>query len=220
MEKRELEDVLPLTAVQEGLLFHAVYDDTAPDVYLVQLAFELEGPADPARFRKAAEALLGRHANLRAGFVHHGLSQPVQFVPREVPVRWHEADLRDLDEEQRQGALQQWLVEDRGARFDLTRPPLIRFALFRLGDERHRLVITNHHILLDGWSLPLVVKEYFTLYENHGDETALPRPVPYRRIWSGAVGRTATPPTLPGARRSRSWRSPPISRRRPPTAPP
>ncbi|MBB4781049.1 amino acid adenylation domain-containing protein/non-ribosomal peptide synthase protein (TIGR01720 family) [Streptomyces rapamycinicus] len=193
MDKRELEDVLPLTAVQEGLLFHAVYDDAAPDVYLVQLSFELEGPAAPARFRRAAEALVRRHPPLRAGFLHHGLSQPVQFVPREVPLRWHEADLRELDEEERHSELQRWLVEDRGTRFDLTRPPLIRFALFRLGDDRFHFVLTHHHILLDGWSLPLVVQEYFALYDHDGDESALPRAVPYRTYleWCGRQDRDA-----------------------------
>ncbi|WP_344318171.1 amino acid adenylation domain-containing protein, partial [Streptomyces javensis] len=193
MDKRELEDVLPLTAVQEGLLFHAVYDDAAPDVYLVQLSFELEGPAAPARFRRAAEALVRRHPPLRAGFLHHGLSQPVQFVPREVPLRWHEADLRELDEAERRDEVQRWLVEDRGTRFDLTRPPLIRFALFRLGDDRFHLVLTHHHILLDGWSLPLVVLEYFALYDHDGDESALPRAVPYRTYleWCGRQDRDA-----------------------------
>ncbi|WP_240529509.1 condensation domain-containing protein, partial [Streptomyces antioxidans] len=193
MDKRELEDVLPLTAVQEGLLFHAVYDDAAPDVYLVQLSFELEGPADPARFQRAAEALVRRHPPLRAGFLHHDLTQPVQFVPREVPLRWHEADLRELDEGERHSELQRWLAEDRGTRFDLTRPPLIRFALFRLGDDRYHLVLTHHHILLDGWSLPLVVQEYFALYDHNGDESALPRAVPYRTYleWCGRQDREA-----------------------------
>ncbi|WP_344599096.1 condensation domain-containing protein, partial [Streptomyces violaceusniger] len=173
-------ELLPLTPLQSGLLFHAVYDEAAPDVYLVQFTFHLEGEVSGARFRRAADTLLRRHPNLAASFHHHGLSQPVQVVAPAVPSVWHELDLSDLPEERRPAAFDQWLAEDRATRFDLTRPPLIRFALVHWGTDRYRLVMTSHHILLDGWSVPLLVQQLFTLYERDGDDSGLPAAVPYR----------------------------------------
>ncbi|MEU8878376.1 condensation domain-containing protein, partial [Streptomyces javensis] len=173
-------ELLPLTPLQSGLLFHAVYDEAAPDVYLVQFAFHLEGEVSGPRFRRAADALLRRHPNLAASFHHHGLSRPVQVVAPAVPSVWHELDLSDVAEEQRPAAFEQWLAGDRATRFDLTRPPLIRFALVHWGADQYRVVMTSHHILLDGWSVPLVVQELFTLYERDGDDSGLPAAVPYR----------------------------------------
>ncbi|KOV21872.1 hypothetical protein ADK60_24880, partial [Streptomyces sp. XY431] len=79
------------------------------------------------------------------------------------------------------------LDEERG-RFDLTRPPLLRFALVRLGDEHWRLVITNHHIILDGWSLPLMVQDLFAAYEADGNALGLPQPASYRDYVSWLAG--------------------------------
>ncbi|MBI0301004.1 non-ribosomal peptide synthetase, partial [Streptomyces sp. PRKS01-29] len=97
------DDILPLTPLQEGLLFHAVYDDGAPDVYMVQLVFDLEGSVDGVRLRGAAEGLLRRYPQLSAGFVHEGVSVPVQVVPGEVRVPWREVDLRGLGEAEARG---------------------------------------------------------------------------------------------------------------------
>ncbi|MEU8878302.1 amino acid adenylation domain-containing protein, partial [Streptomyces javensis] len=186
-------EVLPLAAGQEGLLFHAVYDDGAPDVYMVQLVFDLEGSVDVGRLRAAAEGLLRRYPHVGAGFVHEGVSVPVQVVPAEVRVPCGVEDLRGLGEAEAQGVFERWLAEDRADRFDLARPPLLRFALFRLGEDRCRLVMTNHHILLDGWSTPLLVRDLFALYEQPGQESALPRTTPYRDYlaWYGSRDRDA-----------------------------
>ena len=92
-----------------------------------------------------------------------------------------------------QQRLTQILAEDRAERFDLASPPLIRFTLIRLGAERHRLLLTSHHILVDGWSMPVLVQELLTLYARRGDATALPRVTPYRDYlaWIAAQDRAA-----------------------------
>ncbi|MEY7981619.1 condensation domain-containing protein, partial [Streptomyces pilosus] len=72
------------------------------------------------------------------------------------------------------------VAADRATRFDVARPPLLRFTLLRLGPDRHRFVLTNHHLLMDGWSLPVLMGELFTLYDTGGDVTALPPVRPYR----------------------------------------
>ena len=104
-EYAEIEDVLPLTPLQEGLLFHALYDAQAADVYTVQLELGLEGALDSEALEAAVAGVLSRHASLRACFRHEGLGRPVQIiVPRAVP-RWRRIDLSLLDEATRAGAL-------------------------------------------------------------------------------------------------------------------
>ena len=177
----KLEDVLPLSPLQEGLLFHALYDTQGPDLYTVQVVLGLEGPLDSDALRVAAEALLERHANLRASFVHDGLSRPVQVIVPEVALPWCEVDLSGLGPAQCEERLAQLLAQERSLRFELGRGPLVRFSLIRLGLNQHRLLLSNHHLLMDGWSLPVLVRELFELYGQEGGQSAaLPRVTPYR----------------------------------------
>ncbi|TDD50918.1 non-ribosomal peptide synthetase [Saccharopolyspora elongata] len=176
----EVADALPLSPLQEGLLFHAVYDDGLGDVYVVQLAFELLGEVDGDGLRRAGDALLERYPNLRARFVHEGLSRPVQVVPRESAVAWSEADLSACEEAEREEELDRLLAADRTAGFDVQRGPLLRMTLVRLGEGRSRLVVTNHHLVLDGWSMPLLVRELFALYRARADGSGMPAPGAYR----------------------------------------
>ncbi|WP_167402601.1 non-ribosomal peptide synthetase [Micromonospora viridifaciens] len=169
-----LADVLPLGPLQEGLLFLSAYDEQAPDIYTVQFVFDLDGELDTARLRTAAQALLDRHPGLRAGFTHRDLRRPVQVVPETVEVDWREPDLTGIAAAEVDDRLTELLAADRAERFDLTRPPLLRFTLIRLPGGRYRLVLTNHHILLDGWSMPVLAGELFTLYRSAGRADALP----------------------------------------------
>ncbi|GAA2266749.1 hypothetical protein GCM10010232_68900 [Streptomyces amakusaensis] len=175
-----IEDVLPLSPLQEGLLFHSVYDETGIDVYTAQLLVDLTGPLDPGRLRRAAEALVRRHPTLRSGFVRDTGSSPVQVVLREVTVPWRHTDLTHLDEPARAAELTRLVEADRIRRFDLEQPPLIRFLVITTGPEHHRLVMTNHHIALDGWSTPLLMRDLFALYAADGDPSGLPAARPHR----------------------------------------
>ncbi|MET9660090.1 non-ribosomal peptide synthase/polyketide synthase [Streptomyces sp. NPDC006510] len=175
-----IEDILPLSPLQEGLLFHALYDHQAPDVYTVQIVLDIEGEVDAAALRAAAETLLRRHANLRAAFRYEGLDRPVQIVRRRIKLPWYEFDLSDRTEDGRESELARILEADRTRKFDLAKAPLIRFLLIRLDEGRYRFVVSNHHILLDGWSTPLLFSELFALYLSRGDDSALPRVTPYR----------------------------------------
>ena len=182
LERRygEVEDVLPLSPLQEGLLFHALYDRRGPDVYTVQLELELSGPLDAAVLQASMAAVVERHASLRAGFWHEGLERPLQVVVPRAAVPWRLLDLSELDEAGRSLRLKEIVEQDRGERFDLAAAPLLRFALIRLGAEQHRLLISNHHLLMDGWSAPVLVSELLAAYAAGGSADALPRPTPYR----------------------------------------
>ncbi|MBV1946660.1 non-ribosomal peptide synthetase [Streptomyces sp. BV129] len=194
----QLEDVLPLTPLQAGMLFHSLYDSQAVDVYTTQFVFDLEGTVSVFGLRAAIGTLLRRHANLRVGFLHEDLDQPVQAVAAEVPVPLAELDLTSAAGPE---ALDAFLAEDRTRRFDLTTPPLMRFTLVHTAPGRHRLVMTSHHLLFDGWSVPLLVRELFELYARQGDDGTLPRVTPYRTYlaWLAAQDRAATLATWRGA---------------------
>src|SRR4029077_18428773 len=100
LERRypQLEDVLPLSPLQEGLLFHALYDAQAPDIYTVQLDLGLEGALDSAAIDAAVAALVTRHASLRARFRHAHLGRPVQIILPQATAPWRCIDLSSLDE--------------------------------------------------------------------------------------------------------------------------
>ncbi|WP_307853723.1 non-ribosomal peptide synthetase [Streptomyces tagetis] len=178
-----LDDILPLTPLQEGLLFHSGLDPSGPDVYTLRLVLDLTGALDGAALRQAVDTVLRRHPNLRAAFVDEGLDRPVQVVPSSWSVPFREADLRELDPDRRAREAGRFLEEERAHRFDPADPPLLRLTLLRLGDSAHRLVVTAHHALLDGWSMPLFARELFAAYALHTrapGAAPLPEVRPYR----------------------------------------
>ncbi|MER7484432.1 amino acid adenylation domain-containing protein [Streptomyces sp. NPDC126497] len=162
-----IEAALPLTPLQEGMLFHALYDPEGADVYTVQAPFELTGRLDADALRAACTDTLARHTALRAGFRERAGGQPVQLIRRTATTSWTALDLADEEEPVRVEKLVAFLEEERRRRFDPADPPLIRFALVRLAADRHAFVLTYHHILLDGWSVPLVLEDLFTRYHHH-----------------------------------------------------
>ncbi|MEV6584100.1 amino acid adenylation domain-containing protein, partial [Streptomyces sp. NPDC051582] len=168
-----------MSPLQEGLLFHAQFDDDAADTYVVQLVIALRGTVDGPALRTAVNEVLNRHANLRVGIQHRKTGQPVQLVMRDVDVPWQDIDLTHLVQEQRAAELERILAQDRGRRFDLGRAPLIRCALVRMAEDDYRFVWANHHILLDGWSNAVLFQELFRLYQSRGEARLAPV-TPYR----------------------------------------
>ncbi|MEZ7154950.1 non-ribosomal peptide synthase/polyketide synthase [Streptomyces sp. MAD19A] len=188
-KSRPIEDILPLSPLQEGLVFHSVFDDEGADIYTVQLVFDLAGELDPSRLRSAADALIRRHTNLRAAFRQRKSGEWAQVVLREAPAAWDEHDLSTLPDAEREAEAARLVEEDRIRRFDVGRPPLLRFTLLRLSADRHRLAVAVHHAILDGWSLPVVLRELMALYNSDGDASALPRIRPYRDYLAWLAGR-------------------------------
>ncbi|WP_235169537.1 amino acid adenylation domain-containing protein [Rhodococcus erythropolis] len=172
----DLSDVWSLSPLQAGMLFHAELAERSVDAYLVQVALDLAGAVDSERLRRAADALLDRHENLRTAFLHGADGRAVQVVRSNVAAPWQEIDLTGATDQDRDRAL----AEDRARPFDMARAPLIRFTLIALTSEKFTLVLTNHHILLDGWSMPLLIRELATLYAADGEVAALPHARAYR----------------------------------------
>ncbi|WP_280381699.1 non-ribosomal peptide synthetase, partial [Nocardia wallacei] len=171
-----LSEVWPLSALQAGLQFHAQLAAASVDVYTAQAVLTLTGRLDSARLRSAAQALVDRYENLRTAFVTDGAGNPVQLVLDDVRVAWAEFDRRAT------GDASDLIEADRMHRFDLAEPPLIRFTLIRVAADSWRLAVSNHHILLDGWSMPLLMRDLLVLYATRSDTAALPPVRSYRHF--------------------------------------
>jgi amino acid adenylation domain-containing protein/non-ribosomal peptide synthase protein (TIGR01720 family) len=174
-------DVLPLTPLQRGLRFHALFDDEGADVYTVQFTFELTGEVDVDRLRAAMRELTRRHPNLLAAFPQSGVQVLPTGAGAEVPLATHDLSIVEDPEAE----LSRVLAQDRVARFDLASPPLLRMTLVRVAAQRFVLTVTNHHILLDGWSMPVLARELFALYAGE----TLPAPARYADYLGWLAGR-------------------------------
>ncbi len=169
-----LADVWPATPAQSGILFQAKLAGASFDPYHLQLVFHLSGRVDPERMRRAGQALLDRHAVLRAAFVDRADGDTVQVVPETVPLPWQYLDLTAADEDERTETFERFLQKDRTTYFEADRPPLLRLALAVLDPERPELVLTAHHALYDGWSTPMILQDLLLLYASGGDASGLP----------------------------------------------
>ncbi|WP_344610002.1 amino acid adenylation domain-containing protein, partial [Streptomyces glaucus] len=180
MTRSQVEDVWPLSPLQEGLLFHAAFDSEGPDVYQGQRLLDLDGPVDADRLRASWQALVARHPVLRAGFRRRKSGEAVQVIAREAELPWRVEDLSGLDGKTAAARLADLAAEDRARRVDLVTPPLLRLLLVRLAENRHRLIVTSHHLIMDGWSMPVLLHELTAVYAASGDAAELPEPSSYR----------------------------------------
>ncbi|OWQ90692.1 hypothetical protein CDN99_10915 [Roseateles aquatilis] len=164
-----IEDLYPLSPMQSGMLFHVL---AQPDTgqYLTQLRVDIDG-LDPARFRRAWAGVLAAHEVLRTGFLTD-LERPLQWVARVV-----DTPLRELDGLRDAADMEVLAIDEMAAGVDLSRPPLMRLALARTGADRHHLVWTSHHLLLDGWSASQLMGEVLRRYDG---QTPLAPPARYR----------------------------------------
>ena len=153
-----IEDVWPLTSVQEGLLFHAQYDRAGEDPYLVHSCSKWMDTVGP-EIASNARCDPQRHAALRVSFAATHRGQPVQLVHRHCPIPWQYHDLTDLDPDTGRERSLGFECTDRQTRFTLDQAPLIRATLLRLAPNQHRLLLTQHHLLGDGWSGTLLLRD-------------------------------------------------------------
>ncbi|OLF53003.1 non-ribosomal peptide synthase/polyketide synthase [Pseudomonas chlororaphis] len=157
----QVEDLYPLSPMQQGMLFHTLYEQAAGD-YINQLRVDVDG-LDPLRFQQAWQAAIDRHDILRTGFIWQGeVSTPLQVVHKHIALDCSEHDWRGRP--QQQEALDDLASAERQRGFELDAVPLLRLTLVRLDDQRHHLIYTNHHILMDGWSNSQLLGEVLQRY--------------------------------------------------------
>ena len=181
MQLENTEDFYPLSPLQEGMLFHALYSPEGGE-YILQMLCTMRGDFKVTAFKQALHRVVQRHAALRTFFIWEGLKEPVQVVQKHLDLTWDHLDWRGLSPEVNYEQLTDYLVREQTRGFDLSRAPLMRLALIRVTGDEYQFVWTFHHILLDGWSATLVSRDIISFYRalSRGDDLRLPNPHPYR----------------------------------------
>ncbi|MGF0309228.1 amino acid adenylation domain-containing protein [Rhodococcus sp. IEGM1428] len=175
-----VRDIWPLSPLQNGLLFHASISEATTDVYTTQIQLHLGGDVDAERLHGAADRILERYSNLRTAYLRDETGNAVQVVVESVRVPWRTIDLTVAEHDST--SADELLTTEQALGFDMTAPPLIRFLLIRTAADRWTLGVTSHHILLDGWSMPILMKDLLVLYATRGETSVLPRVRPYRNF--------------------------------------
>lgn len=165
MKADNIQDIYELSPLQQGILFHSLY---APEsaVYFVQLCYSLKGNFNVVAFEQAWQELVNCHSVLRTAFYWENLEKPLQVVHREVEVSLIQHDWRDINPNDQSEKLQEFLKSDRTCNFDLTQPYLMRLNLIRCTHDSYFFVWSKHHLILDGWSTALVLKEVVEIYQS------------------------------------------------------
>jgi surfactin family lipopeptide synthetase C len=176
-----IEDLYELSPMQQGMLFHTLYAPES-EVYFEQLLCILSGKLNFTAFQKAWEQVVARHPILRSSFYWEEIEKPLQMVSKQVDLPWEELDWRNFTPDEQQQHLEDFLKCDRQKGFELDVAPLMRFTIIRLGEETYQFIWSHHHILFDGWSMQIILKEVLAFYEAHqrGEHLRLQHVRPYR----------------------------------------
>ncbi|MDQ2695393.1 MAG: condensation domain-containing protein, partial [Pseudomonadota bacterium] len=174
---RNVEDIYPLSPLQQGMLFHTLLHGDS-GVYLMQDRYRLGGRIHHDAFRRAWQRVVATHPALRTSFVWKTQKQPMQVVHKEVEVPVAFIDLRDRSPEAQEAFIRRLLADEQRQGFNLTRAPLIRFRLLRLGETAYEFIRSFHHLLMDAWCISLVTVDFLNAYEalRQGRAPALRRP--------------------------------------------
>ncbi|MEU9333246.1 amino acid adenylation domain-containing protein [Streptomyces sp. NPDC048290] len=192
--RTEITSVQPLSPAQAGMLFHRLLDGS-DTVYLNQDHYRLTGSLDTTVFRAAWQRVTDRHDALRTTLVWKDLDEPLQVVRARVTVPWEELDLRGLGEEEQQARLAELAERQRRAGLPEDAEAPFALTLIALADDRQELLWTSRHIVLDGWSAAVVLREVLACYREAmgGPLAALPAPVPQARYLSWLNDLNSTP---------------------------
>ena len=162
--RESIESLYRLSGLQQGLLFHSLYE-TGFGTYVHQFGCDLVG-IDLAIFIQSWNLVISNHSILRTAFYHDAFAIPVQTVYSKVALPVEILDLRQLSAEDQKAALNDYKNKDRLESFDYKMAPLMRLAMIQVSEERFRMIWTWHHILFDGWSMPILMEEFLTTYES------------------------------------------------------
>jgi amino acid adenylation domain-containing protein/non-ribosomal peptide synthase protein (TIGR01720 family) len=158
--KANVENIYPLTPMQQGMLFHALVEPRSI-AYAQQLSWRVRGQLDTTALAASWNSLIARHAILRSRFLYEGTDTALQVVLKSRPIELRELDLRGSDVE---CAVATYKSADRNSPFNLSHDSLLRVAVLQLADDRYEIVWSHHHIVLDGWSVGLLLGELLEIY--------------------------------------------------------
>jgi amino acid adenylation domain-containing protein len=179
MSDNRIDDAYELSPLQQGMLFHSLAAP-ASGLYLITVEYTLRGPLDEGAFLRAWAALVARNDVLRTSFDWQVTDRPVQIVHHDVDGTPRLEDWRGVASEVQAERLRE-LVRRQREPMPLDQAPLLRVMLVRVGEDEWRLIWTFHHILLEGWSVALLVKQLAALYEQELGAAAVIPPAPRYR---------------------------------------
>ena len=164
MKLENVADIYPLSSVQQGILFHAL---SAPNsgVYIQQYCCQIRGKLQVSEFKKAWQQVFERQPTLRTVFLWEGLDEPLQIVREQVTINWQTEDWRGKTPAQQESQLETFLKRDRRLGFNLAQAPISRFRLIHLEEETYQFIWSFHHLLADGWSIPILWQEVLSCYQ-------------------------------------------------------
>jgi NRPS condensation-like uncharacterized protein len=158
--RKNIEDIYPLSPTQQGILFHTLYTPKS-GVYVAQISCTFSNALDVSLLKKAWQLVIERHPALRTSFHWERRDQPFQVVYRSVNLPWEQYDWRGVSSTEQQELLENFLKGDRKQDFDINKPPLMRLTLIQLAEDKYKFVWSKHHLILDGWSTAIVFKGRF-----------------------------------------------------------
>lgn len=178
--KKNVKNIYALTPLQEGILFHALYDKENA-TYFEQFNYHISGKMDVSLFEAAWNELVRRHDIFRTVFVHKNVPQPLQIVLKERKIEFISEDIRHLAPETQREYWLTYRENDKKRYFDLSKDVPMRLAVFQLAENSFDVTWSFHHIVMDGWSVGLVYEELNSLYRSmkSGNNVTLPAPVSF-----------------------------------------
>lgn len=179
--QNSIEDIYPLSPLQEGILFHSLLAPKS-GIYFGQIVVSLEGDLDAVAFERAWQRVVDRHPALRTCFVWEGREKPLQVVLPRVALRLTQHDWRGLSPVEQHQQLESLRQAEQAQGFNLSKTPLMRLILIRVAEDSYELIWSFHSLLMDGWSMFLVLTEVLAFYEafHRGQDLDLPLPRPFR----------------------------------------
>lgn len=176
MSNDNIEDIYPLSSTQAGLFFHQLQHPQEA-LYFNQYCCTLTGKLDADRYAESWQHLMTQHPILRSCFLWQGLEKALQVVKKEVVLPWHFQDWQGIPADQQQRQLTHLLQQDRQQGIALDKAPVFRLSLIQLAAEQYQFIWSFHHILLDRWSVELLLEALWRYYFN---AQALPKSPPYK----------------------------------------
>ncbi|WP_366592772.1 plipastatin non-ribosomal peptide synthetase PpsC [Bacillus subtilis] len=179
-QQPEIQDIYPLSFMQEGMLFHSLYDEQSR-AYFEQASFTIHGQLDLERFQKSMDAVFDRYDIFRTAFIYKNVAKPRQVVLKQRHCPVHVEDISHLNEKDKEHCTEAFKEQDKSKGFDLQTDVLMRISILKWAPDHYVCIWSHHHILMDGWCLGIVIKDFLHIYQalGKGQFPDLPPVQPY-----------------------------------------
>ncbi|WP_339176608.1 plipastatin non-ribosomal peptide synthetase PpsC [Bacillus sp. PS93] len=179
-QQPEIQDIYPLSFMQEGMLFHSLYDEQSR-AYFEQASFTINGQLDLERFQKSMDAVFDRYDIFRTAFIYKNVAKPRQVVLKQRHCHVHVEDISHLNEKDKEHCTEAFKEQDKSRGFDLQTDVLMRISILKWAPDHYVCIWSHHHILMDGWCLGIVIKDFLHIYQalGKGQFPDLPPVQPY-----------------------------------------